>query len=94
MMSMSPEKYKQLHEKLIQNSALLGNGEQETFIIDTDDTTSDASVAGMDPYVLENLMLSPELLMKRLHKSIRAVEERESGTKSTTFSTQTLGLQR
>jgi hypothetical protein len=39
--------------------------------------TSNASVAGMDPYVLENLMLSPELLMKRLHQAIRAVEERE-----------------
>ena len=73
MMSVSPEKYKLVHEKVIQNSAL---GDHQNFIIDTDDTTSEASAAGMHAYKLANLMLSPELLMKRLHQAIRAVEEK------------------
>jgi ankyrin repeat protein len=73
----SPEKYKQFHDKVIRNSALLGDAEQEKFIIDTDGTTSDASDRGMDPQILARLMLSPDLLMQRLHQAIRAVEEKQ-----------------
>ena len=82
----SPEKYMKEYEKEIKNSALnyskvlekeshgSPSGDLEHDIIDTDDARSDASGAGMNPYLLANLMLSPELLMKRLHQAIRAIE--------------------
>eukprot|EP00934_Nitzschia_sp_Nitz4_P008489 Nitzschia sp. Nitz4//scaffold15_size197535//72790//78495//NITZ4_001576-RA/size197535-augustus-gene-0.120-mRNA-1//1//CDS//3329537709//8479//frame0 len=71
--NMSPEKYKQAHGKLMQNSPLMGGSRQE--VIDTDDTSSDASNPGMDPRMLANFLLSPDILQERLHQAIGAVEE-------------------
>ncbi len=71
---LSPKKYREAHNRVMHNSTLLGNLEQE--IIDTDGTTSDASVPGVDPHMLASLMLSPDLLQKRLHQAVRAIEER------------------
>jgi ankyrin repeat protein len=75
--NISPQKYKEVHDKMIQNSPLLGDFEHEQSIIDTDDTTSDASAAGMDPHMLASMMLSPDLLQQRLHQAIRAVEQKQ-----------------
>lgn len=70
---LSPEKYREAHDRVLQNSPIIGKHEQE--IIDTDGTTSDASDPGLDPRMLAGLMLSPDLLQKRLHQAICAVEE-------------------
>ena len=66
--------YRRAHEQVIWNSPLLGTLDQG--IIDTDGTTSDASYSGMDPNVLASLMLSPDLLQKRLRQAVRAIEDR------------------
>lgn len=72
-----PENYREAHERVLHGSPLLGNVEQG--IIDTDGTTSDASNSGMNPQLLASMMLSPDLLQKRLHQAVRAVEERHWG---------------
>ena len=69
---LSPEKYREAHGKVMRNSSLLGNVEQG--VIDTDGTTSDASYSGMDPTLLASLMLSPDILQKRLHQAVSAIE--------------------
>ena len=66
--------YRRAHEQAIRNSPLLGTFDQD--IIDTDGTTSDASYSGIDPSILASLMLSPDLLQKRLRQAVRAVEDR------------------
>jgi hypothetical protein len=73
--NLSPEKYREAHQKILQSSPLLGNPEQG--IIDTDGTTSDASNSGMDlKKLVASMMMSPDLLQKRLLQAVRAVEER------------------
>jgi hypothetical protein len=71
---LSPEKYREAHEKVLRGSPLMGNMEQE--IIDTDGTTSDASNSGVDPQLLASMMMSPDLLQKRLLQAVLAVEDR------------------
>jgi ankyrin repeat protein len=77
---MSPDRLKQFHDKVVKNSPLLGDRDREQPIIDTDYTESDASedhMAGKDFHsVLSSLMMSPDLLTKRLQQAIRAIEER------------------
>lgn len=68
-------KYRETHENIIRNSPLLV-GALDQGIIDTDGTTSDASYSGMDPSALASLMMSPDLLQKRLHQAVRAAESR------------------
>ena len=68
----SPEKLRYLHGNLVQSYV-----EPEKSIIDTDETSSDFSGSGgMHPEMLASLMLSPDLLTKRHHQAIRAIEMR------------------
>jgi len=69
-----PGDYRRAHDHVMRNSPLLGSMDQD--IIDTDGTTSDASYSGMDPSVLTSMMMSPDLLQKRLRQAVRAVEDR------------------
>ena len=73
---LSPEKYREVHDKLIKSSPLLGDGEQEQSIIDTDETQSGASNGRFDNnQFISSLMMSPALLTKRLHQAVRAIEK-------------------
>eukprot|EP00536_Pseudo-nitzschia_multiseries_P004535 jgi/Psemu1/323516/estExt_fgenesh1_pg.C_750028 len=75
---LSDEQYKRAHGRFIQNSALLGGEFQHETIIDTDGTQSDASgTADMDPQTLASLMMSPDILQKRLKQAIGSVEQRK-----------------
>ena len=74
---LSPEKYREVHEKVIKSSPLLGDGDQEQSIIDTDETQSGSSETHFDhAQMVSSLMMSPALLTKRLHQAVRAVEKR------------------
>lgn len=76
MSELSSEKCRQAHGRVLKNSALLGDYDRD-FVIDTDETQSDASGTGIDPTVLASLMMSPDILQKRLGQAIRAVEQRK-----------------
>jgi ankyrin repeat protein len=73
---LSPERARDIHQIVMNNSVLIGDKEAEHTIIDTDDTTSSASIDGYNPRAIASLMLSPALLTKRLHQAIRAIEKR------------------
>ena len=74
--SISPEHGKLIHQRYLESSGLMGNGELDNTIIDTDDTTSDASGAKMDAKTAASLLLSPTILTKRHRQAIKAVEKR------------------
>ena len=67
----SPEHGKFIHQRVMEKSALIGEADGDAFIIDTDDTTSEAT---MDARLAASLFLSPAILTKRLHQAIRAIE--------------------
>lgn len=71
--NLSPEHGKLIHQRVMQDSQLIGDMEADATIIDTDGTTSDATYE-MDPNVAATLFLSPAILTKRLHQAIRAIE--------------------
>ncbi|KAL3921507.1 MAG: hypothetical protein SGILL_002712 [Bacillariaceae sp.] len=71
----SVEKFREVHGKIIENSTLLGEYEQDS-VIDTDDVNSDVNGGGMDPQKLASLMMSPDVLQKRLKQAVQAVEKR------------------
>ena len=74
---LSDEQYKRAHGRFIQNSALLG-GEFYHENIDTDQTQSDASgTTDIDPQIIASLMMSPDMLQKRLKQAIGSVEQRK-----------------
>jgi hypothetical protein len=73
MGELSPDIYKDAHDKVMRKSELLGDYDQGS-IIDTDDTQSQASGVGMDPNIVASMMMSPTLLNKRLLQAVRAVE--------------------
>ena len=78
MSDLSAEQYRRAHGRFLQNSALLGGEFEHESVIDTDDTQSDATgAADMDPQTLANLMMSPDILQKRLKQAISAVEQRK-----------------
>jgi len=78
MSDLSAEQYRRAHGRFLQNSALLGGEFEHESVIDTDDTQSDATGgAAMDPQTLANLMMSPDILQKRLKQAISAVEQRK-----------------
>ena len=68
----SPEHGRLLQQNVMQHSQRMMEGRDG--VIDTDDTTSDASGAKMDPRTAASLMLSPTILNKRLLQAIRSVE--------------------
>lgn len=76
---MSTEQYKRAHNKFLENSELLGGEFEHRTIIDTDETQSDYSDAqnGMDPQVLASLMMSPDILQKRLKQAIGSIEQQK-----------------
>ncbi|VEU36051.1 unnamed protein product [Pseudo-nitzschia multistriata] len=75
---LSNEQYKRAHGRFINNSALLGGEFQHETIIDTDGTQSDASgTADVNPQTLASLMMSPDMLQKRLKQAIASVEKRK-----------------
>eukprot|EP00535_Pseudo-nitzschia_heimii_P011714 CAMPEP_0197194038 /NCGR_PEP_ID=MMETSP1423-20130617/28542_1 /TAXON_ID=476441 /ORGANISM="Pseudo-nitzschia heimii, Strain UNC1101" /LENGTH=1808 /DNA_ID=CAMNT_0042647399 /DNA_START=40 /DNA_END=5466 /DNA_ORIENTATION=+ len=77
---LSTEQYKRAHGRFLENSALLGSGDfQHETIIDTDETQSEASDVMMDPQALSNLMMSPDILQKRLKQAISSVEQQKWG---------------
>jgi ankyrin repeat protein len=76
---LSTEQYKRAHGRFLENSDLLGNEYMQENIIDTDDTQSIASDAhaGMDPQALARMMMSPDILQKRLKQAVGSVEKRK-----------------
>ena len=74
--SISPEHGKIIHQRYLQSSAFMADTELDETIIDTDDTTSDASGAKMDAKTAASLLLSPTILTKRHRQAIKAVENR------------------
>ena len=72
----SPEHGKIIHQRYLQSSTFLMDAEMDETIIDTDDTTSDASGAKMDAKTAASLMLSPTILTRRHRQAIKAVEIR------------------
>ena len=76
---LSSDQYKRAHGRFVENSTLLGGEFERDTIIDTDDTQSLESDAhnGMDPQVLANLMMSPDMLQKRLKQAIGSVEQQK-----------------
>jgi hypothetical protein len=74
--SISPEHGKIIHQRYLQSSAFMADTEMDETIIDTDDTTSDASGAKMDAKTAASLLLSPTILTKRHRQAIKAVENR------------------
>ena len=73
--SLSPEHGRFIHQRVMENSQLIGDFDAKATIIDTDGTTSDVTYdARMDPKLAASLFLSPEILSKRLHQAIRAIE--------------------
>lgn len=72
---LSCEKLRQVHERVMRNSTLLGDFDQDS-VIDTDDVNSDVDGSRLDPQKLASLMMSPDVLQKRLKQAIRAVEKR------------------
>ena len=70
----SPEHGRFMHQRVMEHSILIGDLDGDATIIDTDGTTSDASVAKMDPKIAATLFLSPTILTKRLHQAIRSIE--------------------
>lgn len=74
---LSTGKMKKVQDKVLQSSALLADFDRDS-VIDTDDTQSDASPSGgMNPQMLAGLMMSPDVLQKRLGQAIRAVEQQK-----------------
>ena len=76
---LSEEQYRKAHDRFLQNSTLLGSEFKHESVIDTDhDTHIDFSgdAAALDPQILANLMMSPDILQKRLKQAIHAVEQR------------------
>jgi ankyrin repeat protein len=69
------EKFEGVHDREIQHSDNIGDFQMEQPIIDTDETTSQASGAGMESRVAASLMMSPTLLNKRLKQAVRAAEK-------------------
>ena len=82
-LSLSAEQYKRAHGRFLQNSALLGGEFEHETIIDTDGTQSDASgtaadgMADTQQMILSSLMMSPDMLQKRLKQAISSVEQRK-----------------
>jgi hypothetical protein len=74
--SLSPEHGKLVHQKLMEDSALLGENGVVQAIIDTDGTTSDASGSVMDAATAATLMMSPTILTKRHQQAVKAIERR------------------
>lgn len=76
---LSTEQYKRAHGRFLENYDLLGNEFMHETIIDTDDTQSVASNAhaGMDPQALARMMMSPDILQKRLKQAVGSVEQRK-----------------
>jgi ankyrin repeat protein len=74
--SVSPEHGRIVHQRVMGDSALFGDAEADHTIIDTDDTTSDASGSKMDPETAAGLLLSPTILTKRHQQAIKAIERR------------------
>jgi ankyrin repeat protein len=67
---LSAEQYKRAHQKFLENSA------NHEAIIDTDDQSLVSNAEGkMDPQVLASLMMSPDILQKRLKQAIGSVEQ-------------------
>ena len=64
---------KEVQDRFVKEPEIVGNFEPG--IIDTDETTSQASGTGMDPRVAASLMMSPTLLNKRLKQAVKAVEK-------------------
>ena len=71
--NLSPEHGKMIHQRVMEDSQLIGDMDADATIIDTDGTTSDATYE-MDPKAAATLFLSPAILSKRLHQAIRAIE--------------------
>jgi ankyrin repeat protein len=71
----SADKFREVSGKIVQNSALLGDYKNDS-VIDTDDVDSDINGPGMDPQKLASLMMSPDVLQKRLKQAIQAIERR------------------
>ncbi|KAG7368774.1 ankyrin repeat domain protein [Nitzschia inconspicua] len=61
--------------EVVKNATVLGHFDQDS-VIDTDDVNSDVDGSRLDPQKLANLMMSPDVLQKRLKQAIRAVERR------------------
>lgn len=76
MSELSTERYREAHGQVLQSSALLGEFDRDS-VIDTDGTQSEASMTGLDPSALASLMMSPDVLQKRLGQAIRAIEQRK-----------------
>lgn len=74
--SLSPEHGKRVHQKLMEDSVFLGENGVEQVMIDTDDTTSDASGSVMDAATAATLMMSPTILTKRHQQAVKAIERR------------------
>jgi len=73
----SPETLRDFHKNVRDQSALIGDGEAEQTIIDTDDTTSEAGNSAMGPRNVAGLMLSPTILTKRHRQAILAIENKK-----------------
>ncbi|KAL3920284.1 MAG: hypothetical protein SGILL_003339, partial [Bacillariaceae sp.] len=76
MSHVSNDKFHESSVNVVQNAALLRDYEQNS-VIDTDDVDSDVGAQGMDPQKLASLMMSPDVLQKRLKQAIQAVEQRK-----------------
>jgi ankyrin repeat protein len=68
---LSKEKFREV----VQNTNFLRKLEQDS-VIDTDDVDSDVDGSRLGPHNLASLMMSPDVLQKRLKQAIRAVESR------------------
>jgi len=78
MSDLSAEQYRRAHGRVLKNSVLLGGDFEHQHVIDTDETQSDMSSAVvMDPQTLANLMMSPDILQKRLNQAIATIEQRK-----------------
>jgi hypothetical protein len=73
----TPERLRDFHHSVMERSALIGEGETEQTIIDTDETTSEASNSALSPKMLGGLLLSPTILTKRHRQAINAIEGRK-----------------
>lgn len=71
---LSSGKMRLVHESVVQNSFLAALDQDS--VIDRDDVDSDVGGSRLDPQKLASLMMSPEVLQKRLKQAIRAVENR------------------
>eukprot|EP00978_Attheya_sp_CCMP212_P014915 scaffold38298_cov49-Attheya_sp.AAC.1 len=74
--SLSPEQIREFNKQIVVNTKAYFD-ETSNSVIDTDGTTSEASGNQMSQFSIQNLMLSPTLLAKRLQQAIRAVELRK-----------------